>query len=331
MSSSKFQSYFTNPEYIGGLNAIREHDATASSMGIVYVEDSSDIAFWKTFISQYFVDQYKFQTASQGVAGKPALEALYQGANIKALIAVDSDYDYIKAKYESEHVFNSNPFILHTFGFSRESALIEKNSVQEFIDKCQFTISHQVDIKKFFEQLTKLAWSGLVRFITALMNDDYQSYEQADFHSCFNITDQTFITENLALDCEPLSIINDRLTQLFCHQDFLDSDLSTTEQMLANLGINENNAYRFICGHTIDNLITKIHEQLLSVLYDNEVSSISEQFTGRQIKERIKQINNDFKPRFRLETFYTMYPINNSDEIHKQILDRVASLKSYSI
>lgn len=328
MALSKFQSYFTNPDYISGLNAIREHDADASSMGVVYVEDSSDISFWKTFISQYFVDQYKFQTASKGNTGKRALEALYQGANIKALIAVDSDYDYIKANYESEHVFNTNPFILHTFGFSRESVLIEKTSLQGFINRCQFTIDHQVDIKQFIEQLTKLAWSGLVKFVTAWMNDNYQSYEQADFHSCFNITDQPFITENLALDFQLLSIIDDRLAQVFCQQDFLGSDLSATEQTLEDIGIKENNAYRFICGHTINNLIAKIHEQLLSILYDNEVSSIKEQFTAQQIQERIKQINNDFKPRFSLETFYTMYPVNDNDEIHQKILDRIAKLKS---
>lgn len=327
MSQSRFQDYFTNAGYIGSLNAMREHDASAINMGVVYVEDNSDVAFWKMFINEHFPNQYKLQTASSGVTGKRALEKLYSGANIHALIAVDSDYDYIKARYQSDHPFNKNPFILHTFGFSRENALIEKSSLQSFINKCEYTVSHNINLIEFMNKFTKLAWFGLARFALTLVNNKYQSYIESDFHDCFNITNQDFITNGLTTDCSTLDIIKDRLTNFFSTQSFLSSDLQKIQADLSTLGINQDNAYRFICGHTLYALVSKIHEQLVKNLYDAEISLIRKQFNGTLIKERIKQIDTSFSPKFSLETFYTTYPMNDNDEIHQKILNRIRSLK----
>ncbi len=332
---SNFQDFFTNPDYISGYNAMLEHDISAHDIGMVYVEDSSDVMFWREFIEKYFSNRYRFRTASNGVTGKRALEKLYNTANIQALIAVDSDYDCIKAKSETDHPFNHNPYILHTFGFSRESALIEKDSLQNFLQRCQYTVPHRIDLANFINQFSQLAWVGLIRFITANYNDSYQLYggvdldhTESDFHQCFNITDKQFISENLALDHSPLATVKDNLDSLFQENNFFEDDLSLTRRILTELGINENNAYRFICGHTLDKLVKKIHKQLINALLKRERSAINENYDGKERKNRQKQLGNTFEPKFSLETFFTMYPINETDEIHQKILERVKAIKN---
>ncbi len=272
---SNFQDFFTNADYIGGYNAIREHDISARDMGVVYVEDGSDVMFWREFIEKHFPNRYRFQTASNGVTGKRALEKLYDTANKKALIAVDSDYDCIKAKFDTNHPFNRNHnhCILHTVGFSRESALIEKDSLQGFLQRCQYTVPHNINLTDFIDEFSQWAWFGLSRFITANYNDRYQflagidlHHEESAFHKCFNITDKQLICEDLTLDHSLLATVKDNLDNLFQKNNFTDSDLQTTEKILIELGINENNAYRFICGHTLEELIKAIHNQLLKKL-----------------------------------------------------------------
>ncbi|PID37847.1 MAG: hypothetical protein CR966_00185 [Pseudomonadales bacterium] len=307
---SNFQDFFTNPDYIGGYNAIREHDISARDMGMVYVEDGSDVAFWRIFIDKCHPNQYSigvFSKEDDGdgrdgriITGKRKLEEFYPRLNTKVLVAVDSDYDCIKAKFNSSdsfnnsHPFNHNPYILHTFGFSRESALIEKDSLHGFLQRCQYTVPHHIDLANFINQFSQLAWFGLIRFITANYNDSYQLYEESDFHQCFNITDKQFIRENLALDNSPLAIVKGNLNNLFQENHFFEDDLNVTQQILTELGINENNAYRFICGHTLDKLVKKIHKDLLDILYDKEIVVIRGQFQGNEIRERIEQLKNNF-------------------------------------
>ncbi len=324
---SNFQDFFTNADYIGGYNAIREHDISARDMGMVYVEDGSDVAFWRDFIEQYFPQHYCFKTASNGVAGKRALEKLYNTTNIQALIAIDNDYDCIKAKFDSDHPFNTNPYILHTVGFSRESALIEKESLQNFLQKCHYTVSHNIDLMSFIHQFSQLAWFGLIRFITANYNKNYQSYIESKFHQCFNITDKQLICEDLTLDHSLLGTVKDNLDNLFQENHFSDDDLNTTQQILTELEINENNAYRFICGHTLEDLIKKIHKDLLDTLYNKEIFVIREQFQENEIKARMKQVKNNFSQKFSLETFFTIYPINTNDKIHQKIIKQIQSLR----
>ncbi len=324
---SNFQNYLTNADYISGYNAIREHDISARDMGLVYVEDDSDVMFWRAFIEEYFPKRYHFQTASNGVTGKRALEKLYDNANIQALIAVDSDYDYIKAKIDNSHPFNTNSYILHTFAFSRESALIEKDNLHNFLQKCRYTVSHNIDLISFVYQFSKLAWFGLIRFMTANYNDNYQSYIESDFHQCFNIMDKQFISENLTLDNSILATVEENLKNLFQENNFTNNDLNSTEKVLINLEINEDNAYRFICGHTLENLVKKIHEQLIKELLKRERSNINDNYDGQERKNKQKQLRNIFEPKFSLETFFTCYLISKDDEIHQKILNQVASLK----
>ena len=81
MSNSQFGDYFTNPNFVGGYNAIKEGKKEAFKKGMVYVEDDSDISLWKKFINQILPNKYNFTTATSSkgnkAEGKRVLEKMY--------------------------------------------------------------------------------------------------------------------------------------------------------------------------------------------------------------------------------------------------------------
>ncbi len=326
---SDFFDSLSDPDYASSYNALRNQD---KSMGFIYVEDNSDIVFWDTFVKKGLSKRYELMTASQGETGKRALEKMYDKANPMVLIAVDSDYDYIDSKFNQDHPFNTNRYILHTFVFTRESALIEQNSLQEFFHRCRHTQSHNIDIVNFLAEFSQLAWHGLVKFITAKYCDNYQSYTEEEFKKCFHLTDKRLINDSeLTLNIAELQTVKSNIDKLFSSQQFTDRDLLNIETKLHELDISQDNAYRFIDGHTLEYLVKKVHKELTDVVRNIEIGVIRNDFTGKEIGERITQFDERTMSRFRIDTFFLNYPINEDDEIHQKILSRIKNIPKVAL
>ncbi|MCF0265469.1 DUF4435 domain-containing protein [Acinetobacter guillouiae] len=326
---NEFINYFTNSEYIGAYNASKEGNLDAAKKGIVYIEDDTDQFFWETFVNTIFPDQYNVQASiidRPGERGKRALEKLYQGANKKVLIAVDSDYDFICPNYKFGSHFYSNQFILHTFGFSRESALLEIKNLDYFFRNCKFTIQNNVDLISFISKFSNIAYNGLIQFTNEIINENKSNLTESDFSNCFNILSKKIVKDDLSLDESLLNIIENNINSLFSSINLPTEEFITAEERLKFLGINPNNAYRFICGHTVYDLIVKIHDQLKEMLFKLEFEKIKKDFVGEAIKERKRQLMSHFQSHFAIETICRSYPISHADEIHVKILDRISKL-----
>ncbi|WP_068913033.1 DUF4435 domain-containing protein [Acinetobacter sp. WCHAc010034] len=328
---SDFQSFLTNGKFIGAYNASKEGSKDSAQKGLVYIEDDSDQVFWEKFINFHFPNQYNVQASIKdrpSERGKRALERLYEGANKKVLIAVDSDYDIICPRINPEYsqFLINNRFIIHTYGFSRESALLDKKNLNLFFNSIKHTIQHNVDIESFLNKFSPIAFKGLVFFSNELNSGNTQGFIESDFHNCFNILGKKIVKDDLTLDENLLEIIENNLCSYFNQLQYNDEKITQAECYLQTLNINPDNAYRYISGHTVYDLIFKIHEQLIDILYRKEVDKIKENFSGKAIGERISQLNSLFTKQFPLEAFCHSYPINQDDEIHKEIKNKVASI-----
>ncbi|WP_336034692.1 DUF4435 domain-containing protein [Acinetobacter bereziniae] len=324
-----FTQFLTDGNFISAYNASKAGNKEAAEKGLVYIEDDTDQFFWETFINTFFPDQYNVQASiidRPGERGKRALEKLYQGANKKVLIAVDSDYDFICPNYKFGYHFYSNEFILHTFGFSRESALLEMKHLDSFFRNCKFTIQNNVDLISFISKFSNIAYNGLIQFTNEIIKEQKSNITESDFSNCFNILDKNIVTDDLFLDESLLSIIENNINSLFSSINLTVAEFNIAEQRLTILGINANNAYRFICGHTVYNLIVKIHDQLKEILFDLELEKIKKDFVGKAIEERRSQLMSHFNSHFAIETICRSYPISHADEIHLKILDRISKL-----
>ena len=330
---SDFQSYLTNGNFISAYLANKEGCKGSAEKGLIYIEDDTDQVFWEKFINFHFPNQYNVQASIKDRSsqrGKRALEKLYEGANKKVLIAVHSDYDLIcpssNPKY-SQFLIN-NRFILHTYGFSRESALLDKDNLNAFFKSIKHTIEHNVDIESFLNKFSPIAFKGLVFFSNELNSGNTLGFIESDFHNCFNILGEKIVKDDLTLDETLLDIIENNLCHYFNQLQYSDEQIVQAECNLQALNITPDNAYRYISGHTVYDLISKIHEQLTDMLYKQEVNKIRGSFSGsgKAIGERISQLSSSFPKQFPLEAFCHSYPINHDDELHLRIKDKVAGI-----
>lgn len=327
---SEFKGFITNHQFVGSYNAFLTGDAKDSTKGFVFVEDDSDSSFWEEFISQYYPDEYTFRTSSkshQKITGKRFLESIYETASSKIIIAVDSDYDYIAAKDIPEHAFNQSKYIIHTYGFSRESVQLEKNSLQEFFRRCKWTVSHNIDLIKFLDEFSRVSFEGLAKYLVLLKRNNYNSKYQKDFDSCFNVLNKELVNEELYLDNSIIYTINTNLNDFFDGKDISAADISAAKDFLISICINKENAYRFISGHVFFDLINKIYLDTIIQLKKKEVEIIKDGLTGTEIGYRIAQIMTEFKDLFSFKAHCHLYPINHEDEVHRLILLDIKNIK----
>lgn len=328
---SEFKGFITNHQFAGSYNALLTGDPKDCTKGFVFVEDDSDANFWEEFISQYYPDEYTFRTSSkssQKVTGKRFLESIYDTASSKIIIAVDSDYDYIASKDKPEHAFNQSKYIIHTYGFSRESVQLEKNSLREFFRRCKWTVSHNIDIIKFLEEFSIVSFNGLAQYLVLLKRNDYDSKYQKDFDICFNVLNERLVNEELYLDNSIINNIRNNLDKFFDDKNISTANINDEKDFLINISINEYNAYRFISGHVFFDLINKIYSDTIIQLKKKEVEIIKSSQVGKEIGNRIAQMTTEFKDSFSFKTHCNLYPINREDEVHKLILLDIKNIKN---
>lgn len=328
---SEFKEFITNTNFIGSYNVFLSGNINDKTKGFVFVEDDSDSSFWEEFISNFYPDDYTFRTSSKSgekVTGKRFLESVYDKASSQFIIAVDSDYDYIASKTQPEHAFNHSKYIIHTYGFSRESVQLEKRSLQDFFRRSKWTISHNVDLIEFLDLFSKMSFEGLTKYFILLQSNGYSTEFQKEFDNCFNVTDRKLVGEDLRLDLGVIDIIRNNLDYFFDSKIFSVEEIEAAERFLQSIYINSANAYRFISGHVLFDLMKKIHSDTLVQLQKKEIEQIDRNITGVQRGDRVKQIKHAFKDTFSFKAHCNVYPINLEDEIHQLILSDVENIKN---
>ena len=319
-----FIQYPFNPSFIKAYNKIHSGFEKYN----LYIEDSSDTWFWEKFISKSLPNQYRIVPWSK--RGKCNLAPHYSEAKLEALIAVDSDFDYLCPNIGYGNEFYSNPYLLHTFAYNRESVLIEKNSLQQFISDIKFTITHDIDINLFLKEFSTLVFEGLIKFIH-IKNVNKENLNHDEFHQCFHITDKTIITVNAQnkpiIDMTVLDSISNNFQNYFQHYTLSLLEESNSRNHLLQLGVNQDNAYRFINGHKLEELVINIINQLTATLSHLELNVIKQEFQGDQIGERRSQVKNTLAEESQIKTYLRRYPICDEDEIHQKIFAKIEALK----
>lgn len=317
---SEFNEFFTNPDYIGGYNAILSGNKDDRNKGIVYVEDDADVWFWRKLIEQHFPNEYEYKTASKNGQGKIALRQFYDRLNKKVLIARDADYDWIFSGQDDLE----NPYILHTFAYGKESVLIEKYTLGQFFKGISHTYCHQVVMQDVLDKFSELVFVGLC-YLTDfyLKNNSISTINLDNFNKNYHLLDKNFILDDLNFNS---SLFDDLKTKICNDFKLSNNQMIIAKNYLSKYCIFPNNAYRFISGHLLDDFISNIHKQLCNQLKNKEMKEIRNNFEGKAISERQKQLRHIFQSNFSLETYYRQYLIDNNDEIHQKILEKIARL-----
>lgn len=327
---SEFSDFLTDRDYIGSYNVFLSGNTADKDNGIIYVEDASDWKFWEEFIDYYYPEKYMCRPSSNNgktVTGKRFLETIYDKANEKVIIAVDSDYDYIVSKAQASHAFNHNKYIIHTHGFSRESVQLEKYHLQSFFKRCKLTLPNTVNLLEFLDQFSEISFKALARYKVLLDQVNYVNIYEGEFNSCFNILDSKLIDDDLNLDLSTISKIEDSIDRFFSEKNLSKNDIDEAEKFLNRIRINKGNAYRFISGHIFSDLVKKIHKGALSQLMKNEIIKVKEDVDRNSIKNVVSHVTNLFKDSFSFDTYCNMRCVDPDDEVHKLILSAIYKIR----
>lgn len=328
---SEFHDFFTDKDFVGSYNVFISGNIEDRNNGIIYVEDATDWLFWEEFVAYYYPKEYMCRPSSKNgktVTGKRFLETIYDQANDKVLIAVDSDYDYIISKLEADHPFNNNKYIMHTYGFSRESVQLEKHNLQNFFRKSKLTIPNDIDLLGFLNALSEIAFKALAKYILLVKSIGYKTTYSKRFNSCFNVLGIKIINENLSLNPQVIPSIDRKIDAFFSDKSLPDSEIIDTEDFLNKIGVNKDNAYRFISGHVLFDLLKKIHKDTLKILMRSEIKNVEGTVSENEVKSRTVQVVTLFENLFSFDTYCNMCTIDPNDEIHGFILSDIKSIRN---
>jgi len=320
---SDFISYTSNIEYIKAFTEIK----LGKQKKLIYVEDKSDIFFWEKLIKFSNLENYEILVYSNNrIKGKRILETRFEDVNEYFMMAIDSDYDYLCPNHRKGSFLESK-YILHTFGYSKESILIEKNRLNTFFKNIKYTINHKVEINEFLDKFSHLCFKGLSLYINELINNRFE-IQQNSFDSCFNILGEKLISEDdLSINLKLLDKIELKINNLFSN-DVDEKEYKRTLDYISNFNINEDNAYRFISGHVLADLISKIDELLKKYLLKKELDLDKDHCQNpKEIPQRKKNLSNIFNSQFSIDTFYRYHFYDPEDFLIVKIQNKIRELK----
>ncbi|HDN9022051.1 TPA: DUF4435 domain-containing protein [Aeromonas salmonicida] len=327
MSDTK--NYFTNRNYVKAYVTMESTEKDAS--GFIYIESESDREFWDSIIKKCAKGKYlfKFKGKQDGKSeprGKSILEDLYTTANEAALVAIDSDFDYISPnRSDVSKKINSNKYVLQTYAYAIENIKLDYLRIDKCLGKICFFEPNEHRVSVFMKNYSSIIHQVLLKYLY-LMNVGVQlPFLDDEFHKkiipidivhCYSNNDLSSV-EKLASEVDlVLSPLLDDMTSfsVFC-------DLSYYR------GMNAENCYKFIKGHDVeDKIINPIVNYIRQSLIAKESARIKTAFEAREIEDRLKEVKGHFKEKCNFHTLINCIPHTEDDSIYNKICDHVRSI-----
>lgn len=248
-----FGDALSNPQYIQGFTLI----TTGSVKGLMYVESKNDIGFWRYLIEHIYPKKYEIKPAAQLKAdGKKTLEKEYSKLNSMCLVGIDSDMDYLcpsRSQYSSE--LSSNPYLLHTFSYSKESFQCSIESIEDITARLVFKDEFSSEIVGALEHFSGLIYEALLIHLYR-HNKAPELHEDGLLWKSLKLSGNTSIINELDLKVNSNAIghikakIDAFITKYVItpaeKQEF-DNYVAAVEQK----GLSQDTAYQFIKGHVL--------------------------------------------------------------------------------
>ncbi|EGR7968073.1 DUF4435 domain-containing protein [Vibrio vulnificus] len=293
-----FSDYFTNPDYIKAHGLVKQCN---ENYGIIYIENEKDVSFWKEFFGSVVLNSYEITATNKGLSvgnatrGKARFEKLLESANKLAIFALDSDHDHLTPdRFEKcQHIIN-NPFVIHTYGYGKESYYNSIEVLNDCLEKYYFFKPSSFKFNKFLQDYSNIIYNSFIKTIHLLNHDS-------------TFTDQSILSNNIIpqrnvlLDMYFEGDYKEFISSVQAYEQELDkilndSDISNTTECCSNFGLNANNVYQFINGHDLENrIIHVIVNEIRCRLIKCEMDDFKKDGgKGTALRDRNNEINSHF-------------------------------------
>lgn len=285
-------------EYVRGYTAIA---SSGPQKGIIHIEDATDRLFWTKVVNTVCPGRYDIKPFSQpGSEGKRKLEKEYQSLNKEYLVAVDSDYDYLcpdRNEYAAE--LNANPFVLHTFCYSRESFIHTPEAIESLTDCIYLHEKTECCTLEALQRFSGMVYDALLVF-SWLHNQDQQRFKESDFSESFRLpAGVLLLDDDLAVNEVAFESLSRSVQQYTdAHATFISDreSFGQHQEVLRARGITPGNALLFINGHRLlDGVFRPVYEKLIRKSRSTDNEWVETHYPENETQDRKNQVRNHYK------------------------------------
>lgn len=310
-----FSDFFTDPNYA------QSYARSEQCAGIVYIESEHDIEFWQGVFEQSTQQKYTFKVGTSDqphVRSKTLFNDMYDSANAKALIAIDSDFDYLaNNRSDIAEVINNNPYVLQTFVYAVENLNLEVNTLDDCVAKTRFFVRHEYTVSAFLLQYSAVIYPLLMRYLYLMNYRVAGTPDESDFHRVITSFDlnQLYFDNNWDDFCAHIDIMQVELNQMAAADDF-----DGFEQRVRQKGMSSDNSYQFINGHVLEERIVQpLMLNILNQIKAQELARIKASFATNEINKRKKEMDKHFDKRCAFDTLVATCELKKHDPFYQKV------------
>lgn len=275
----------------------------ASKPILVYVESYEDVAFWHTILSKHNSSPYRFEIypASQDSLTKGKNEALKRSEGSLGdflIICVDSDYDYILQDHTPQSTkINQSDYILQTYSYAIENLRCFAASLDEVCVRSCNRVNNKLDFSQLLENYSEIIYEAFTWSVCLVKNIPHFNIKL--FNQAISFSGQNGIQIDLNDIQNRLVTIEKQVENLMndWQKEYPDLKEAVIESQatLSGLGVEPNNTYLFVRGHTLqDDFLIYFLKSVCDTLSKEEIDRIK-QIGGKNIGDSITQYKNSTK------------------------------------
>lgn len=306
---NKLTEYFGS-KYFERLNGLRSNDNLTRVR--VYVEGHEDVVFWHGILKEYEAQKnIKFiispHTKSNIKKGKQQVLSHKNKVGKYLILCVDSDYDYLLQGHTDDSKFiNENKYVFQTYAYSIENFKCYQDSLHDICVLATANHNKKIDISELLKLYSNIIYPLLLWSLYFESKNDFTTFTRTHFSNLVKIPESIEFDTHFQDLNQNIQTKVASFAQVYTHENeefrlFLDE--------LNLLGLDEDNAYLFMPGHTLFNkVVLRILRPLCKLLrkeketeilnYANEIQKGEEIKQYKNVTKRVKDIletNTDFK------------------------------------
>jgi len=254
---------------------------------IVFIENEEDKRFWSFVFRKASIEkkEKKIGFISYSKSGSQGKVEILKYANFlaehsgKALICVDSDFDYI-----TNHPLNSNPYIFQTYTYSVENYICCAKSLNHILKELLFI--DNFDFELFLAKYSAIIFELLLLDIFLKSEITHIDYKSKVDKKTLENNGEFFLKE---LELKVRNKINELRTKFPILVIEIDK---IKNKIMSDALLKDDFVHLYINGHKIFELVEEILKNLQNESIEIKIDDIRSRLSGQQLKDKIKELNN---------------------------------------
>lgn len=254
---------------------------------VAMVEDKEDIEFWRFafnkaktgFKVKFFPGENTYTREHH--TGKSVCLKYKSELNRYFVICIDSDLD----KFVRPEIFASSQYIFQTHTYSWENHYCNPEALNRSSSECG---CNAFDFSGFLKGYSKLVYPAIIRIVAGKCKG-YQGWHLDDLSSIVSLQ----VTRRGILENNGIALLNQIEVNIqfwISSQPVIsDADIEETETLASTIGLSPENAYLYMRGHNIYDLILRVGNALSDGNHDFKVEVLGQSisFSGYPEIEKV--------------------------------------------